>query len=371
MRKLICLHDENTRIKEERASTASNTRALATVTGKYARLDWVSGTFSYNCHQELVEIIENFFPDGNKQLGAKPVKSYHVATRFEPGVLLSTTADYARSHIAITGNALEWLEESQQHELLSVLAGLGMKATRMDVAVDDYDRELSIGWHREQIAYRKTLCYFRTVKCITNVIEDVDETLYLGRRGASGSGCYFRIYDKNIESKGETNAIRYEAEYSGDKAEQVLGFILDSDVTRTESYGDTITGLVFGCLDYRNKEGKKELDRCTRVPEWETFLQQRVTTRVLKRKGSPRSEFNAAHFIKQYGKTFLVLELQQHDNLSNLLFQCREHARSCGIKKVGNRIIGALPDWAIQGRSGTEQAVDRNNSDAIGVPVPA
>jgi hypothetical protein len=226
---------------------------------------------------------------------------------------------------------------------------MGIKPTRIDVALDDYDRELSVEWHREQISYRKTLCYFRTAKCVSDLMEDRDETVYMGRRGSSGSGCYYRIYDKNIQSDGEVNAIRYEAEFSGDKVGTVFGIILECGVTDIGTYEDTLAGLVLGCLDYRVKEGKKCLDRCPRVPEWEAFLQQRVTLRVFKSGAAPKSEFNTAHFVKQYARSLVVLELQSPDKLSNLLFECRKHAANIGIRRVAGRLVGSLPDWAVSG----------------------
>lgn len=351
MRKLICLHDENTRIQEEKSSSSSNTRALAEVKGKHVKLDWFQGTFSRNCHDELRRTLLRYFPDPHVKTDAKPVMSYHMAERWSHGILISTTADYARSHVSLSATALGWLDITEQRLLLRELDLLGIKPTRIDLALDDYDRELSLEWHSNQISLENTLCYFRSAKVVRNLMTAEDETVYLGRRGSSGSGLFFRIYDKNIESKGEVNAIRYEAEFTSGKAATVFGILLECAVTDEESYEDTIAGLVLGCLDYRRKRSKNSLNKCSRVPEWEAFLQQRLTYRVVKPKSAPVCGFNTEHFVKQYGTSLIVLELLDPTNLSDVLYQCRERARARGIRNVGGRLIGTLPDWVVNSGS--------------------
>ena len=351
MRKLICLHDENSRIDAERLATASNTRGLSTVTGKYSHLDWFSGTFATNCHAALLAVLQKYFPEPDRKTDAKPTMSYHMAERWNYGVLISTTADYARSHISLSGEALEWLSHEGFLSLIRELSELGIKPTRIDVALDDYDRELSLDWHREQISLSKTLCYFRKANCISDLINDRLETIYLGRRGGSGSGVFYRIYDKFIQSEGKINAIRYEAEFTGDKVKTVFGMLLECSVTDIGTYEDTVAGLVLGCLDYRHKEGGKQLSRVPRVSEWESFLGSTITLRVSVPKAAPKGEFNTTHFVKQYARSLVVLELQQADNLPNLLFQCREHAATHGIRKVLGKIVGAVPEWAVSGKS--------------------
>lgn len=349
MRKLICLHDENSRIRAEIASTASNTRALATVKGKYVHLDWLSGTFDRNVVADLIALVEEFFPERNIKMDAKPSMGYHMARQFQDGVLVSMTADYGRCHVAFSGNALSILEPVSQFQLMRRLDNLGMKATRIDIALDDYDRELSLEWHSEQISLRGTLCYFRTAKLIRSLTNNQDETLYLGRRGSSGSGVFMRIYDKYIESEGEVNAIRYECEFSGDKVGNVFNMLLGINPEDSVTQEQTLSGLVLGSIDYREKDGKKSLDRCRRVSEWEAFLAGNITLRVKPRPRKPNDGFNVEHFTKQWARSLVSFELAQPDNLPNLLFAIREHAASVGVKKIGARLIGSLPKWAVSG----------------------
>jgi len=349
MRKLLCLHDENSRIRAEIASSASNTRALATVTGKYVHLDWLSGTFDRNVVADVHELIEEYFPGRNIKMDAKPSMGYHMARQFQDGILLSMTADYDRCHVAFSANALSILEPVSQFQLVRRLDCLGIKPTRIDIALDDYDRELSLEWHSEQISLRGTLCYFRTAKLIRSLTNNQDETLYLGRRGSSGSGLFMRIYDKAIESEGEVNAIRYECEFSGDKVGNVFNMLLGIHPEDSETQEQTLSGLVLGNIDYREKDGKKSLDRCSRVPEWEAFLGRVITLRVTPRPRTPNDGFNVEHVTKQYARCIVSFELAQPDNLPNLLFAIREHAASLGIKKIGGRLIGSLPRWAVSG----------------------
>lgn len=346
MRRLICLHDENSKI-EAQEGTVCNTRALAPiVTGKYAFLDWFQGTCPGEAIAEIKQVLLNYYPGCDVKTDAKPVVGYHVAEQWTCGLRISWTADFERGHIQLTGTALRYLELTQTMGMLMRICALGVKPTRIDCALDDYDRELTIDWHLNQIL-KDRLCYFRKVADIGNSMTGQRETIMFGRRGASGSGVYVRVYDKNIESEGEINAIRYEAEFSGNKVERVFGHLLDSPVTSNESISETIAGLVLGSIDYRHKEPKRSISRCERVAEWESFLNCRVTVRVKPQAAAPRSEFNADHFAKQYGRSLQYMELLNPAAISDLLWKCRSYARERGLTKIRGKIVGQLPGWAI------------------------
>lgn len=107
-------------------------------------------------------------------------------------------------------------------DILEDLYRKGCKVTRMDIAADDYQKVYMpidyVDFYRENRI--RTYCRrFQYIGCNGG-------TVYLGSRN---SGRYVRIYDKNKESKGEIDAIRYELEFRGHYAQMVVDKLLSGE----------------------------------------------------------------------------------------------------------------------------------------------
>ena len=99
--------------------------------------------------------------------------------------------------------------------------------------------------------------------------EILGDTLYFGRRGKLGSGRFLRIYDKNLESKGEVDCVRYEVEFTKEKA-QKIGFRLASAKSVDEMAG-IICALIGGSINFIQRKGKN-LNRATRMEWWQGIV---------------------------------------------------------------------------------------------------
>lgn len=106
------------------------------------------------------------------------------------------------------------------------------KASRLDLAFDDFSKtfkpvDLIRFYIDNQISTR-----FRNVHLVTSSAGD-GGTLYFGERSA---GKMLRIYDKDFESKGEINSIRYEVELHSSHADDMLNYIADGREISFSSY---------------------------------------------------------------------------------------------------------------------------------------
>lgn len=103
-----------------------------------------------------------------------------------------------------------------------LVRGASLKATRLDVALDDYRRRVTPGQVFE-IATDGHIARYKTVRRIDNWVRTEDQstkwapscTTYLGKPGKDS---YVRVYDKAIESDGAIDAIRWEVQFGRNRA---------------------------------------------------------------------------------------------------------------------------------------------------------
>lgn len=101
--------------------------------------------------------------------------------------------------------------------IVSKIVERGGKFTRLDIAHDDYSkkftpRDLMEYWLSGQVSTPA-----RFARCVASK-QSGSDTFYLGKRGSERM---LRVYDKAAESQGEIDAVRWEFEYRGEKAQAV------------------------------------------------------------------------------------------------------------------------------------------------------
>lgn len=161
--------------------------------------------------------------------------------------------------VEIPGSALQSLEFGEVIELAANLMGMGLRATRIDLAFDSFGRR---GLCEKAIRSCEAgeLCGAKTYQehrlCGSSGI--VGHTVYIGKRGKLGSGRFVRIYDKGLESgTAERGAWeRYEVEFSGDTAAEVAERVVLADDPVT-----TALGFIKGAVEFRLVTGDKNRKR--------------------------------------------------------------------------------------------------------------
>lgn len=106
-------------------------------------------------------------------------------------------------------------------KMFALLSRRGCTISRLDVAFDDFDKTYTPADWADFMFSNRIVTNFKSFKYIASGRHEND-TFYLGKRSA---GKLLRIYDKNGESGGKINAIRYEFEIHGKYCEDYARFI--------------------------------------------------------------------------------------------------------------------------------------------------
>ena len=161
--------------------------------------------------------------------------------------------------------------------------GMGMKCTRIDVALD-YRRERLIddAWASVN---RRELCWFRGVEMResrdASTLEPTGRTLVLGSRQ---SETYGRLYDKGLES-GDADAgelERLEVEFKGDRAAELL-----QQLGQVKEIGGFLASVALGAIDFREQTGTAHRERRPVARWWQRFVAGVDAVRLKVQRGKP------------------------------------------------------------------------------------
>lgn len=149
----------------------------------------------------------------------------------------------------------------------------GFRCTRIDTKFDDYERVVSI----EELHRNCLLNNFSGFKkfnprfehsVIQGVVVQTGSSLELGKRKNS-TGKFMRIYDKNLESEGVIDCIRYEVEWTKKRAERVFNRLFVDNPR--ESFVGVLGSIVGGCVTFLERKDKN-LSRGQILAFWEIII---------------------------------------------------------------------------------------------------
>jgi hypothetical protein len=263
-------------------------QAGATFDRRTIHLDWFRGVCPRDHYTELLRVL-----------------SLHGVSDWEPGrprwtfdhcvhspasfgaQVLHDDPDNARQGgplclVELPGSALARIVDHRR--FLRDLAIIGVRATRIDVAMDVYnfrrngddanlvDCVAEAGLRGLVVGSRTIRTDFRS----DNHGEWLGRTVYLGVRGANGSGRFVRCYDKGLEQGGRGGEWeRLECEYTDDPATQVFAKLVSSD--DWIQFSDALIDAVFSSVDFREKATTtdRHLSRRPRLAFWTALAAMR------------------------------------------------------------------------------------------------
>ena len=178
----------------------------------------------------------------------------------------------------IPGKALDEMPDLQN--FLNRLVPLQPACSRIDIYFDDYQRIISPDGLKK-IVDKKDFSGFREINIKQrkrgiageNAMDIIHDEIDFGRRGQNGCGKYLRVYDKNLESDGEKNCIRWEIEFTKERAQRVFDILC-----RTKSLESfvTITGSLIGgaiAFVHRESKGEKNIGRLSVYDFWKKIIE--------------------------------------------------------------------------------------------------
>ncbi|MFI4855559.1 MAG: replication initiation factor domain-containing protein [Phycisphaerales bacterium JB065] len=231
--------------------------------GAFCTIDWLRGTCHDSRRHELVDIIEDRF--GPKSGCGPGAKYFKHGVDWPNGIKISYGHSSDIAMLDIRGERLSLLSYPERVDVLRMMIALGLKITRIDLAIDYMFQNRMIYNNALASCKRMELARLRRYKPIeefTSEGEPKQKTLALGSRD---SPAYLRIYDKGLEQKIAAVGVweRIEAEFKGDRAPIVAQLV--AEAAKPEK---VIPDLIFGTVDFRIRNGRTELARRPQATWW-------------------------------------------------------------------------------------------------------
>ena len=262
-------------------------------------IDWLEFTFLYPVNEEnTTTVFDEFldaFPEFEDLLDEMVLlergrNGYTQVYAFTDEFTISYNPDEERLGVHVTFPAhglyrimkIFGLDDISEYAdaaaLLLILKSRHCRISRIDLAYDDYDKTFTphdfMRWKmNERISTQCKCCGFMMSEATKG------GTFYLGKRG---KGRFLRIYDKEYESKGAINSIRYEFELRQEWATLIQDKIL-ADVEF--SVADLIEGMFTITNEYEltdnDSTNATRKNRAGVDEKWQLFLDSIRTIRKM------------------------------------------------------------------------------------------
>ncbi len=265
--------------------------------GLTIKLDWLNSTFASHRLKEVRAFATATW--GRPEEVTFGRHTYEMSERYPGGAVLFWTESKPRAEflLSINGDALDLIPQAEQLAFLRRFEDMGAKCTRVDVALDDYSRQLLDLEAIAAAADAGNFSQFRRKKVtreqqrLGGRMIDTGFSIDWGRRGKDGSGVSVQVYDKGLESKGEIDSNRFEVRFAKERA-KMLGECLFGSST-DESLVEKLRNAVGGAIDFIDRAaGDANLSRCPRLGWWQQLLDVLGRARhVVKRAVPPLQRF--------------------------------------------------------------------------------
>lgn len=221
---------------------------------KYLKLDWLQFSFRLDLDPFKIDDQVNAsllqqkkfweaFPElavfkDRLVMRSKPIVWYNATAIVDDDYLISWTNEYISCsgtnlgiNVSVPSHGLErffslfGLTTSPEDvsKMFSILNERSCTPTRLDFAFDDLEKKYTPHDYASLYTQDRIVTRFRNVRFFASSAKQ-GATFYVGSRQ---NGKMLRIYDKNYESKGEINSIRYEVEVHKIYAKQIFDVIIE------------------------------------------------------------------------------------------------------------------------------------------------
>ena len=319
-----------------------NTGGKLTLTVK---LDWLTGTFPADYLEPARAILAGYL--GAPERLDHGFRTYQECWRFASGALLLWSNGRREACIDLNGDSLDAVPLKWQRTLMRDLAGLGLRASRVDIALDDFGGSLRLD-DVEAAAAAGNFAGFRVVKTERpqrleggRMVDD-GRGVSFGRRGKDGGGRFVQVYDKALESDGEIPSVRLELRTAKDVADEAWRLLLDA-----KSDGELVAlmcRLVVGSIDFIERGEQVHLSRMPRLSWWQSFVDTLGRAKLVVHRCIPPLQKSWEHIKKAVLPTLALIrtvcDSQGYDLLSVLDEQLDIALEKVHWKRQGQRALG-------------------------------
>lgn len=235
------------------------------------KLDWIAGTVPATYLDRLRSFVSDLLgPAEDMDHGQH---TYQSGCVWATGAKLFWTDGRAECCLSLNGRSVDQIPLGQLRGVCCQLVeSFTFKASRVDLAFDDYARRVSVQQVR-QAAEAHDFTGFQVWQShqAHRARDLVGDSVRFGRRGKDGSGKSLIVYDKGLESAGEIDAVRWEVTLSKETA--ALWFQCLADSSSDEFFTKKITSIIGGCIDFVSRGNHQHRDRMPRLSWWADLVQ--------------------------------------------------------------------------------------------------
>jgi len=173
-----------------------------------------------------------------------------------------------KATLDVPGKALDTIAQDRLHFFLIGLRHFAPSCTRCDVFFDDY-RRLINPCDLHDIIKRSDYSGFRKAQMKQRFERGrlIHDEADFGTRGDNGSGKYLRVYDKTLESNGQKDCVRWEVEFSKERAHIVFDKL--SSVKTIDAFATLCGSLIAGAINFVHRTHDKNIRRLDVYDFWQ------------------------------------------------------------------------------------------------------
>jgi len=306
---------------------------------------WLRNSFDYNQLEAVKKMVSIFY--GDCEINFRGILSYSsrfvwlsgVSLCFDENPELRQKAHRDRITLDVPGSACDELTEADLLLFMEYIQQLNGRCSRIDVFFDDYNRTVSLAQLRDVID-KKDFSMFR----LASKNETIDRTkkenggktydaVTFGRRGSLGGGKFFRIYDKNLESSGKENCIRWEMEFTQHHATKAFGFLAGCNGS-AECFVTLCGSMVAGNILFVHRTGDCNIKRLKIYDWWQEIfgILGKLRIRIAKKKCTLKGMIDWAE--RQTSTTMAVIRKSLKTDRD--FYDWMEYMINLGISKMSN-----------------------------------
>lgn len=310
------------------------------------KLDWLTVTFESSWVEAAKVMLSGYL--GTPERLDHSFRTYQECWRWPAGALLMWSPGRDECCLDLNGDAIDGVPLKWIRQLLKDVASLGARASRVDIALDDYGGAIRLD-DVEAAAARGDFTGFKLVdrrrpqERRDGKMVDVGRGISFGRRGKNGGGRYVQFYDKGLESDGEIPSIRMELRAAKDVANDCWHKLLLASGS-DEELARTMCQVLGGCIDFIERGDETHVDRMPRLGWWSAIVSSLGQAKLVVQRVIPPLQKSWEHIKKAVAPTLalirVVAQSQGYDLLACLEDVMDQAEEKIAWKRQGKRDLG-------------------------------
>lgn len=235
-------------------------------------------------------------------------------------------------HVTLPGKVARMMSEEAARKLMQFCLDHNGKGTRIDLAIDDYERVISIDDIEETTKTEDFVSRTQRVLSMRSHAprssEITGQTLYIGK---PSSRRILRIYDKWLES-GEKDCIRWELEEHKTAAETLMLQLTERDpiTNKPKPWAQVARERLTAFVDFRDADSHSEVEKRERLAWFEALVENVGAAKIYPAE-IPKTLDQVLEWVEQQiGPTLRVIVLAAGgsiDDLTGMIHRARERMK--------------------------------------------